>query len=30
MTQDFNHQARLLYDRIGTVTPFIRYVRNVG
>lgn len=27
MTQDFNHQARLLYDRIGQLTPFIRYMR---
>ena len=27
MTQDFNHTARLLYDRIGTVTPFIKYTR---
>lgn len=26
-TQHFNEQARLLYDRIGTVTPFIRYQR---
>ena len=28
MTQDFNHQARSLYDKIGTVTPFIRYARG--
>ena len=27
LTQDFNHQARQLYDRIGQVTPFIRYIR---
>lgn len=27
MTQDFNTQARLLYDRIAKVTPFIRYQR---
>ena len=27
LTQDFNHTARLLYDRIGTLTPFIRYNR---
>lgn len=27
LTQDFNAQARLLYDRIAKVTPFIRYVR---
>lgn len=28
MTQDFNTTARTLYDRIGTVTPFIRYNRS--
>lgn len=27
LTQDFNHEARQLYDRIAKVTPFIRYVR---
>lgn len=27
LTQDFNHEARQLYDRIGKVTPFIRYIR---
>ena len=27
LTQDFNTQARQLYDRIAKVTPFIRYVR---
>ena len=27
LTQDFNHTARKLYDRIGTQTPFIRYQR---
>ena len=27
MTQEFNHNARLLYDRIGTLTPFIKYQR---
>lgn len=27
MTQDFNHTARLLYDRIATKTPFIKYQR---
>ena len=27
MTQDFNHTARRLYDRIGQQTPFIKYVR---
>jgi GNAT superfamily N-acetyltransferase len=27
MTQDLNENARLLYDRIGTLTPFIKYSR---
>ena len=27
MTQDFNKNARLLYDRIATLTPFIKYQR---
>ena len=27
LTQDFNTQARQLYDRIAKVTPFIRYNR---
>ncbi|WP_081531738.1 GNAT family N-acetyltransferase [Rhodovulum sp. P5] len=27
MTQEFNATARTLYDRIGAVTPFIKYVR---
>lgn len=27
MTQDFNATARQLYDRIATVTPFIKYQR---
>ncbi|AZQ69697.1 GNAT family N-acetyltransferase [Silicimonas algicola] len=27
LTQDFNMTARRLYDRIGTVTPFIKYAR---
>lgn len=26
-TQDFNTHARLLYDRIGKLTPFIKYTR---
>lgn len=26
-TQDFNHTARKLYDKIGRVTPFIKYVK---
>ena len=28
LTQDFNHNARTLYDRIGKLTPFIRYQRG--
>lgn len=28
MTQDFNTNARKLYDRIGTLTPFIKYSRS--
>lgn len=27
-TQDFNHTARQLYDRIGVLTPFIKYQRG--
>lgn len=27
MTQEFNADARKLYDRIGKLTPFIKYVR---
>lgn len=27
LTQDFNATARKLYDRIGTLTPFIKYQR---
>ena len=27
MTQDFNHTARQLYNRIATLTPFIKYAR---
>jgi GNAT superfamily N-acetyltransferase len=27
LTQDFNHGARQLYDRVARVTPFIRYNR---
>ena len=27
MTQDFNHTARQLYDRIGRLTPFLKYER---
>ena len=28
LTQDFNAEARKLYDRIGVLTPFIRYNRS--
>lgn len=28
LTQDFNTQARKLYDRIGVKTPFIKYNRS--
>lgn len=28
LTQDFNSNARLLYDRIGKLSPFIRYNRS--
>ncbi|WP_095589118.1 GNAT family N-acetyltransferase [Actibacterium ureilyticum] len=28
LTQDFNTNARQLYDRIGQVTPFIKYQRG--
>jgi GNAT superfamily N-acetyltransferase len=28
LTQDTNTQARQLYDRIGTLTPFIKYART--
>ncbi len=27
LTQDFNAEARKLYDRIGQLTPFIKYAR---
>lgn len=30
LTQEFNHEARQLYDRIARVTPFIRYNRPLG
>ena len=29
LTQDFNTEARALYDRIAQVTPFIRYNRKL-
>jgi len=28
LTQDFNHTARKLYDRVGKLSPFIRYGRS--
>jgi GNAT superfamily N-acetyltransferase len=28
MTQEFNHTARRLYDRIAVLTPFIKYARG--
>lgn len=28
LTQDFNAEARKLYDRIGVLTPFIKYARS--
>ncbi|WP_299041429.1 GNAT family N-acetyltransferase [uncultured Tateyamaria sp.] len=28
LTQEFNAEARKLYDRIGTLTPFIKYDRR--
>ncbi|RTR05930.1 GNAT family N-acetyltransferase [Halomonas nitroreducens] len=27
LTQDFNRDARRLYDRVGVLTPFIKYAR---
>ena len=27
LTQDFNEAGRRLYDRVGTLTPFIKYAR---
>lgn len=27
LTQDFNAEARKLYDRVGVLTPFIKYAR---
>ena len=27
LTQDFNHTARILYDRIASLTPFVKYQR---
>ena len=27
MTQEFNHTARRLYDKVANVTPFIKYTR---
>jgi GNAT superfamily N-acetyltransferase len=28
LTQEFNHTARTLYDRVAKVTPFIKYSRH--
>lgn len=28
LTQDFNASARILYDQVGTLTPFIKYQRT--
>lgn len=28
MTQEFNYRGRMLYDRIGVKTPFIKYQRS--
>ena len=28
LTQDFNHDARKLYDRVAVLTPFIKYSRG--
>jgi len=28
LTQDFNHTARNLYDRVALLTPFIKYQRG--
>lgn len=28
LTQEFNYQGRMLYDRVGVKTPFIRYNRS--
>ena len=30
LTQEFNEVGRRLYDRIGEVTPFIKYVRPMN
>lgn len=30
MTQSFNDTGRRLYDRVGTLTPFIKYQRPAG
>ena len=29
MTQEFNHPARALYDKVATLTPFVKYQRPV-
>lgn len=30
LTQDFNEQARVLYDRVAELTPFIKYQRSAA
>ncbi|MCE7029923.1 GNAT family N-acetyltransferase [Jiella avicenniae] len=30
MTQEFNYAGRMLYDRVGEKTPFIKYQRPAG
>lgn len=30
LTQDFNAPARQLYDRVGRLTPFVKYTRLAG
>lgn len=30
LTQDFNTEARRLYDRVAAVTPFVKYQRQEG
>ncbi|HBH00096.1 MAG TPA: GNAT family N-acetyltransferase [Rhodobacteraceae bacterium] len=30
LTQDFNAPARQLYDRVGRLTPFVKYTRPAG
>ena len=30
LTEEFNYRGRMLYDQVGSRTPFIRYVRPEG